>query len=369
MKDAVLETSIFNQNNDAWQTGRYPLFLGEPLALYDSINTPYPRLFDLYKLQKSMDWTEDEVNLEQSRMDLLNCSKNNYDIMVKTLAFQWELDSVASRTIAPLFAPFVTNSELWVMLSKQSEVENLHALTYSEIIRQCISDPQEVFKEVMRNDEVLNRSTTIIDCFNELDRYGALYKLGQIERDSKELKAVVLKGFVALYCLEKIEFMSSFACTFALAEQNIFQGIAKLVQKIAQDEQVHVMMDEAVLEILFREEEWRNLFEENKEYVHEIIRSVISQELDWNEYLFSENRSIVGLNKTLLDEWVLWNAQELYGFLGLENPYKPIAKKPLMWMDNWLDLNKTQNANQEMDNTNYRLNSVTDDAEDEIFEI
>src|SRR5699024_5352390 len=101
---------------------------------------------------------------------------------------------------------------------------------------------------------------------------------------------------------------------FALAEQNIFQGIAKLVQKIAQDEQVHVMMDEAVLEILFREEEWRNLFEENKEYVHEIIRSVISQELDWNEYLFSENRSIVGLNKTLLDEWVLWNAQELYGF-------------------------------------------------------
>ncbi len=363
------DTSIFNQKNDNWKTGQYPLFLGEPLALYDSINTPYPRLFELYKLQKSMDWTEDEVNLEQSRMDLLNCSKNNYDIMVKTLAFQWELDSVASRTIAPLFAPFVTNSELWVMLSKQSEMENLHALTYSEIIRQCISDPQEVFREVMRNDEVLNRSTTVLDCFDTLDRYGAMYKLGQVDRDSKELKSVVLRAFVALYCLEKIEFMSSFACTFALAEQNIFQGIAKLVQKIAQDEQVHVMMDEAVLEILLKDDEWKMLLHENRIAIYEIIKTVIDQELDWNRYLFSEGRSIVGLNKTLLDEWVLWNAQDLYQFLGLQNPNPRIAKNPLSWMDNWFDLNKTQNANQEMDNTNYRLNSVTDDAEDEIFDI
>ncbi len=154
--------SIFNQQNTAWKTGQYPLFLGESLGLYDSINTPYPQLFELYKLQKSIDWSEDEVNLEQSRMDLLQCSQNNYDVMLKNLAFQWELDSVASRSIAPLFAPFVTNSELWAMLSKQSEIENLHALTYSEIIRQCIADPKLVFNEVMANQAVLERSDTVI---------------------------------------------------------------------------------------------------------------------------------------------------------------------------------------------------------------
>lgn len=362
-------TSIFNQDNTSWQTGRYPLVLGEPLGLYDSVNVPYPKLFDLYKLQKSMDWTEDEVNLEQSRMDLINCSKNNYDIMVKTLAFQWELDSVASRAIAPLFAPFVTNSELWVMLSKQSEIENLHALTYSEIIRQCLSDPKEVFEAVMKNDEVLNRSTTVIEAFDKLAEYGALYKLGKIQKDDLALKQVVLKGFVALYCLEKVEFMSSFACTFALAEQNIFQGIAKLVQKIAQDEQVHVMMDEAILEIMLADEEWINVFNTIRDDAAKIISEVIEQEFSWNKYLFSENRSIVGLNETLLNEWVLYNAQDLYRFLGIDNPYPVIKNKPLVWMDNWLDLNKTQNANQESDNTNYRLNSVLDDSEDEIFDI
>ena len=144
--------------------------------------------------------------------------------------------------------------------------------------------------------------------------------------------------------------MSSFACTFALAEQNIFQGIAKLVQKIAQDEQVHVMMDEAVLEILLKDDEWKMLLHENRIAIYEIIKTVIDQELDWNRYLFSEGRSIVGLNKTLLDEWVLWNAQDLYQFLGLQNPNPRIAKNPLSWMDNWFDLNKT-------DRKSTRLNS------------
>lgn len=358
--------SIFNQQNTAWKTGQYPLFLGESLGLYDSINTPYPQLFELYKLQKSIDWSEDEVNLEQSRMDLLQCSQNNYDVMLKNLAFQWELDSVASRSIAPLFAPFVTNSELWAMLSKQSEIENLHALTYSEIIRQCIADPKLVFNEVMANQAVLERSDTVIKVFDELKKAGAEYTLGLVS-DENVLMPIILKALTALYCLEKIEFMSSFAATFALAEQNIFQGIAKLVQKIAQDEQVHCMMDEAVLRILFEDQKWKDCFLAHQSEITMIVNEVVGQELTWNRYLFSEGRSIVGLNKVLLDEWVLFNAQDIYRFLGLNNPYPIINTKPLAWMDNWLDLNKTQNANQEADNNNYSLNTVLNDIDDDIL--
>ncbi|GBU09237.1 ribonucleoside-diphosphate reductase subunit beta [Gammaproteobacteria bacterium] len=363
--------SIFNQQNQAWKTGHYPLFLGEKLGLYDSINTPYPQLFDLYKLQKSMDWSEDEVNLEQSRMDLLHCSQNNYDVMLKNLAFQWELDSVASRAIAPLFAPFISNSELWLMFSKQSEIENLHALTYSEIIRQCLADPQAVFKEVMANNAVLARSETVIKAFDELSQAGANYTLNPsyfcTDKGLNEIRHVLLKALIALYCLEKIEFLSSFAATFALAEQNIFQGIAKLVQKIAQDEQVHCMMDEAVLEILLKEPVWHECFNFYQAEIQIMIAEIIEQELTWNRYLFSEGRSIVGLNQHLLDEWVFYNAQDVYLFLNLKNPHVLIKNNPLIWMDNWLDLNKTQNANQEADNNNYSLNSVVNDIDDEIL--
>lgn len=539
MKDYKIELnsdkSIFNKNNTAWETGKYPLFLGDSMALLDSIATNYPKLFDLYKLQKSMDWNEDEVNLQQSRQDLLNTTKNNYDIMVKTLAFQWELDSTASRAIAPLFSPFISNSELWMAYSKISEMECvaegtevltengwkdiseikvgdmvyqfnpdnkhnelvevsntikkpykgkmiqfkddstdrigtfnqlvtpnhrmiaydfmddegerpfievlskdmeyndyilgvvtgtdtsndhlisfnftvtkvshkeevpydgivycitvpsgyfvmryegavsvtgncLHSLTYSEIIRQCVNDPQEVYKEVMHSDEVLNRSVAVIEAFNVLDTYGAKYKLGMVERDDRDMHYAVLKALIALLCLEGIEFMASFACTFALAEQNIFMGIAKLVQKIMLDENVHVMVGKEVLGILLHNEKniWTELFEENKEDLTNMVVEVINQELSWNEYIFSEGRSIVGLNKILLDEWVLWKSQEIMEFLRMDNPFDKIKTNPLRWMDNWEDLNKKQNANQETDNTNYRLNAVTDDSEDAVFEL
>ena len=38
-------------------------------------------------------------------------------------------------------------------------------------------------------------------------------------------------------------------------------------------------------------------------------------------------------------------------------------------MDNWFDLNKYQNANQEADNVNYSLNTIVDDMSDEILSI
>lgn len=369
--DLDSDMSIFNKNNTSWKTGKYPLFLGDSMALIDSIATNYPKIFDLYKLQKSIDWNEDEVNLLQSRQDLMTTTKNNYDVMVKTLAFQWELDSTASQAIAPLFAPFVSNSELWMAYCKLTEIECLHSLTYSEIIRQCITDPQEVYKEVMHSEEVLNRSVAVIEAFNELAVYGAKYKLGQVDRNDRGMHYSILKALIALLCLEGIEFMASFACTFALAEQNIFIGIAKLVQKIMLDENLHVMVGKEVIGILIHNEDniWKELFEENKEELTNMVVEVINQELSWNEYIFSEGRSIVGLNKILLDEWVLWKSQEIMDFLGMDNPFDRIKTNPLRWMDNWEDLNKKQNANQESDNTNYRLNAVKDDSEDMEFEL
>lgn len=364
--------SVFNPNNTEWQDGSYSLFLGQEPALYDSINKPHPKLFQLYKLQKSIDWDENEFNHEQSRMDLLSCPKTTYEIMVKNLAFQWELDSVASRAIAPLLAPFVTNSEVWASLMKQSEIEVLHALSYSEIVRQAIPDPNEVFKEVMYNEEMLRRAEKVVTVFNELQQYGAQYTLKQIPNalvSKQDIQKIILKGVVTLYCLERLQFMSSFAATFAIAEQGYFQSIGKTVQKIMQDELVHTMMDEEIINILLNKEGWGDVLEEIQGDVQEIVQDIVEQELSWNTYLFSEGRSIVGLNKTLLDEWVVWNAQVVYNALGLESDYPKVSKNPLPWMDNWMDLDKFQNAMQEADGNNYSLNVVKNDLdEDEVLE-
>lgn len=360
--------NVMNLNNDGWKTGKYDLFLGQELGLHDSINRPYPELFDLFKKLKSLDWSEDEIKLHQDRMDFEEVDKSTYDVMIKTLSWQYEADSLASRSIVSLFAPFISNSDLSQMMLKWSENESLHALTYSEIIRQCIKRPEDVFEEIINNENVTDRSGKIAQAFSELKILGAKYTLSPESVDSEEVRQTLLKTLVCLYCLEQMEFMASFACTFALAERELFLGVASLVQKIMIDETIHTRMDEVILDILMKEEIWQKSYLNIKDDLQGIVDSVYQQEVSWSEYIFSEGRSVVGLNTNLLKEWVDYKSQVVYTKLNLDMPFKVVESNPLPWMEGWLDIDSQQTAAQEADLNNYRLNSVVDDTKVMVFD-
>ena len=359
--------TVFNIKNSGWITKQYPLFLGEELGLYDSVNCCHKELFDVYKQQVSQRWVETEFNHEQSRLDMVSCPKNIHDVMLLNLSFQFVLDSVASRAIAPLFAPFVTNSELWAALMENSNMEVVHALSYSEIVRQCVTNPDEVFKLSVQNDKTIQRAVKVVSVFDALQKAGAEYTLG-IRKNDQDTYNIVFKGLVALYILERLQFMASFAATFAVVEHGYFQSIGKMVQKIMLDEIFcHYTTDALALKIELSTERGKVAMEQCKDEILEMIAEVTKQEHQWSEYLFSEGRAIVGLNATLLNEWVDYNTQAVYDGLGLsaELPFKRIASNPLKWMDNWIEIDKFQNAQQEADGNNYALNVVKNDLEDE----
>ena len=362
--------TVFNVNNNGWKTKNYPLFMGEEMSLYDSVNVNYQELFNVYKQQVSQRWTENEFNHEQSRLDMINCPKNVYEVMLLNLSFQWLLDSVASRAVAPLFAPFITNSELWAALMENSNMEVIHALSYSEIVRQCIADPNDVFKLAAENNKIISRAAKIVNVFDDLQKSGAEYILN-IRGNNQNTYNVVFKGLVALYILERLSFMASFAATFAVVEQGYFQSIGKMVQKIMLDEIFcHYKTDAVALNIELATERGKIAMQECKEEILEMIAEVRNQEHQWSEYLFSEGRSIVGLNPTLLNEWVDYNTQAVYDGLGLssEIPFERVQQNPLKWMDNWIEIDKFQNAQQESDGNNYALNVVKDDVTNEELE-
>lgn len=359
--------TVFNAANSGWKTKQYPLFMGEEMALYDSVNVNYKELFDVYKQQVSQRWVETEFNHEQSRLDMISCPKNIYDVMLLNLSFQWVLDSVASRAIAPLFAPFVTNSELWAALMENSNMEVIHALSYSEIVRQCVADPTDVFKLSVQNEKTIQRAVKVVSVFDELQKAGAEYTLG-IRKNDQSTYNIVFKGLVALYILERLQFLASFAATFAVVEQGYFQSIGKMVQKIMLDEIFcHYTTDALALKIELSTERGKIAMRECKDEILEMIAEVRYQERQWSDYLFSEGRSIVGLNPLLLNEWVDYNAQAVYDGLGLSDniPFERVKQNPLKWMDNWIEIDKFQNCMQEADGNNYALNVVKDDVTDE----
>lgn len=359
---------IFNRKNTEHVVGSDLLILGQAPALYDSINVSHPELFNLYKKQKSMDWQETECSLIQTRIDLDTCPIGIRDVMLYNLAYQWEIDSMASRSFAILLAPFITNAQFWSSLLKNTEIEVLHALTYSEIIRQCIKDPKDVFDLVLKTKQIEDRSSAIIIVMEDLKKAGAEFTLGIVPNDQKLFNRVYL-GIVAMYLLERISFMSSFASTFIMAEQGYFKGACDLVQKIAIDElDYHAAALKYVIEHLSTKDS-RGVIaaQECKEQIKELFNSAIKQEYSWNKFLFSEKRQVVGLNEQLANQWADFNGWFAKQTLGIEQKSTP-PQNPLKYMEHWLNLDLTQNAQQESSGNNYSIVALKDDLLDEVFD-
>ena len=358
---------LLNLENTAWQDGDYPFILGQRLGLHDSMNVAHPKVFELYKRQKSIDWDETEVSLGESRMDMERAPKSIVDLMVKNLSYQWEFDSAASRSFATLLAPFITNNEFWAAQAKNQEIEVLHALTYSEIVRQCIPDVNLIFKSITENEKITGRSRIVFNVLEDLARAGAEYTLGLVKND-QALYNRVFKGIFTMYLSERLQFMSSFATTFITAEQGYFVGICKLVQKIAIDELTcHASVLDYVLRKMVQNDPraqvamsdcWSELVQ--------IYNAVKGTEYDWSKYIFTEGRKAVGLTTDLLVDWVDYNAHFAGLTLGMTTPNRSLTT-PLPYMNNWLDIDGIQNANQEGDNVNYVKVHAKDDLDDDFI--
>src|SRR5690606_28653323 len=127
--------TVFNKDNVGFETNSYPIFLGDTLGVFDTVNIVYPELEQLYQQQMSQMWNEFEVDLTQDKMDMLNCPKDVVDLMVFTISWQYLIDSVAAKSITSLIIQYCTNSEAEGLFTAQALFEVIHARTYSHIVK------------------------------------------------------------------------------------------------------------------------------------------------------------------------------------------------------------------------------------------
>lgn len=360
---------VFNTEKtiEDYQVGQ-PLFFGKEPGLFDTIHKPYPKIWEHYKVMKSLDWDEDEFDYSVCNLEFKTCPKSVSDIMIRTLAWQWEADSVASRSIAPVLAPFISDSSLWAAWQRISDNELVHASAYSTIVRMSFDDPSKVLSDILSVKESIARMDSVNAVFARLYTVSHQYALGQVTAD--EIYDDVLLGIVALYLLERIQFMASFSITFTICSTNLFQPIGKAVQKIAQDElEVHAALDRDVLTIELATERGKKAFERIKHKVKKLCDDVIATELNWTDYVFSEGRELVGTNANTVKQFVLYNAREVYKFFNIESEHKFPTKNPMPHVEDWIDISKTQAAPQEQDNNQYKLNTIVRDDSQVTFDV
>lgn len=350
--------TVFSTSNIGHLTGSYPLFLGPDLGFVDNINQPYPILESLYDEQMGFMWNHTEVDLTQDRQDMLSLPQEVTDLMVETILWQTLADSVASRAIGSTILKYVSNSGLQDLYNAIILFETIHSKTYLHIIRQTFEDPNGALKRGYTSTQAIKRSTLLVDTFNNLLNASK-------ETSEKELRKLIMFCVVALYLLENINFMASFAVTFAIAETGVYQGIASDVKLIARDEMLHGRIGGEVLRILAKE--WPETFGELQPTFKAVLESVISDEHAWADHLFSNGRQVIGLNANLLKDYVNYMAVPVSRTLGIS--ITGPRENPLPYMDSWLDSSKTQSAAQEIQLTNYLLNSIKSSSEAEIESI
>ena len=235
----------------------------------------------------------------------------------------------------------------------------IHSRSYTHIIRNVYPNPSTVLDDIMVNDAIMRRATTIGDYYDGLIQYSMRMHMG-IEYDRKELKRRLMLCMVCVNVLEAIRFYVSFACSFAFAERELMEGNAKIIKLIARDEALHLSVTQTVLNYWRTGEddpEMAEIWVENKDEIVKIFETAVEQEKEWADYLFKDG-SMLGLNKDILNNYVEFITNQRMRAIGLDMPFPKSTQNPISWINAWLSSDNVQVAPQEVEISSYLIGQV-----------
>lgn len=238
----------------------------------------------------------------------------------------------------------------------------LHALTYSEIVRNSFEDSGNIIRNVMKDQEALKRISIVIDIFEEAYITSHKYALGMVDNGQKTYN-VIFMFLVAMYCLERIQFINSFAVTFSIAHTGTFVPIGEAVKKICNDElTVHAEAIKDILSIELKTKRGQLAFKQCYNKIQQLLDDVVEVEKRWVfEHLFSNGRELTGLNEDILFKNCLYNAEPVYSFFNMKSKYTFPTHNNLKFIENWFQLDKSQESPQESRGGRYLLGGFKSD--------
>lgn len=368
LKPVEIDPAIFNLKKTDYETKS--LFLGQQPGLFDTINKTYPQIWENYKTMKSQDWDETEIPFSSCMAEFESEDARKVRKMIYSLAWQWEADSVASRSISHIVSLFDPASELWAAWQRVSDNEVVHGATYSEIVRGSFKDPRKVLEEVLGIVEAHQRLAVVANEFSWIRKRGLRYQLGDVPNDQETYNAIFMFTFL-MFVLERLQFMSSFVVTFAMGEENSFMPACKAIQKIAQDEfEVHVELDRMILNNELQTERGKIAYRQLKPRMQAVYDAVMDAEITWlTDVLWSDGYDLQNLNLRQATDWVYWCGLNVARPMGLETNHPIVDRIPVHYMKTWLNISDIQPSPQEEANAQYKVGLMERDDEDVEFAV
>ena len=358
--------SVFDSNNKKDHMTVKAFFDDPPtIARYDK--QKYPFLEKLTEKQLGFFWRPEEVDIFKDAKDFKGLTPHEQHIFTSNLKRQILLDSVQGRAPTVAFGPICSLPELenWILTWAFSE--SIHSRSYTHIIRNVYADPSKIFDEMMDIEEIVDCASDISKYYDELIELNNKLALPvRINYDLYQHKKALWLTLMSVNILEGVRFYVSFACSWAFAELKKMEGNAKIIKLICRDENLHLAGTQQLLKALPQDDpDFAKIREETKEESIKMFVDAVNQEKAWAHYLFKDG-SMIGLNETLLNEYIDWIANKRMTAVGLPTQYKG-GSNPLPWTQKWISGAEVQVAPQETEITSYVIGGVKKDVSNDTF--
>ena len=378
MMSKVKGMTVFNP--EVHNSKKQPMFFGKPLGIqrYDSYK--YPVFEKLTTQQLGYFWRPEEVSLQKDRGDYQSLRPEQRHIYTSNLKYQIMLDSIQGRGPGMAFIPYCSLPELEACMEVWGFMEMIHSRSYTYIIKNIYSDPSEVFDTIITDERILERAKTVTESYDDFINSAQQWGIGNqwksdfrdtsvSQQEIKDVKRKLFRAVANVNILEGIRFYVSFACSFAFGELKLMEGSAKIISLIARDENQHLAITQNILNKWKTgdDPEMLQIWKEEEEWLYAMFDKAVNEEKRWADYLFRDG-SMIGLNDTLLKQYVEWVANRRLKAIGLKPVYDISAKNnPLPWTQHWISSKGLQVAPQETEVESYVVGGIKQDVKKDTF--
>jgi len=262
-------------------------------------------IWEWYKKMEASFWTAEEIDLHQDLSDWNTKLNNDEKYFIKhILAFFAASDGIVNENLAENFVSEVQYPEAKFFYGFQIMMENIHSETYSLLIDTYVKDEKE-------KDQLFHA----IDFFPAIQKK-ANWALKWISSDS------FAERLIAFAAVEGIFFSGAFCSIFWLKKRGLMPGLTFSNELISRDEGVHC--DFAV-------------HLHNHHLVNKVpkarITEIITDALNIEREFITESlpASLIGMNSTLMTQYLEFVADRLLVELGCERQYN--SSNPFDFMD------------------------------------
>lgn len=264
----------------------------------------YHQLWEMYKKSQASFWAAEEVDLSLDVQQWQNLTESEKQFISHILAFFAASDGIVLENLAARFLNDIQIPEARAFYGFQIAMENVHSEMYSLLLETLINDSKEKYR-----------------LFNAIENIPCVARKAQWALNWINSSNSFAERLVAFACVEGIFFSGSFCSIFWLKKRGLMPGLTFSNELISRDEGLHCDFACLLYSLLKKQLPWQKV----DEIVHEAV------EIETEFVCESLPCALIGMNSTLMSQYIKFVADHLLVALGCQKKYN--VENPFDWME------------------------------------